>query len=135
MQKFLYLALPALLALAGLSLAGCVFPGVYKIDIQQGNIITQDMLDQLKPGMTRRQVHYVLGVPVVEPMFDPALESYVYTIQREGGDIKQQVIKVYYENELMTHYSGTLLPAKDTGLTSRPSRERPIFDDRPPMPE
>jgi len=135
MQKFLSFVLPACLALSSLSLTGCAFPGVYKIDIQQGNIITQDMLDQLKPGMTRRQVHYVLGNPVIEPAFDPALESYVYSIQREGGEIKQQVIKVYYENDLMTRYSGTLLPSKDTGLTSRPSRERPIFDDRPTLPE
>ncbi|MDB5979682.1 MAG: rane protein, partial [Pseudomonas sp.] len=39
-----------------LALAGCSFPGVYKIDIQQGNVVTQDMIDQLRPGMTRRQV-------------------------------------------------------------------------------
>ena len=36
-----------------LALAGCSFPGVYKIDIQQGNVVTQDMIDQLRPGMTR----------------------------------------------------------------------------------
>lgn len=45
------------LSLTGLfALAGCSFPGVYKIDIQQGNVVTQDMIDQLRPGMTRRQV-------------------------------------------------------------------------------
>jgi outer membrane protein assembly factor BamE len=36
------------------ALAGCSFPGVYKIDIQQGNVVTQDMIDQLRPGMTQR---------------------------------------------------------------------------------
>lgn len=139
MQKILrhtltFLSMGLVSSLA-LPLAGCAFPGVYRIDIQQGNIITQDMLEQLKPGMTRRQVHYVLGRPVIENSFDPNLESYVYTIQRAGGEIKRQLIKVHYEGDVMTHYTGSLLPPEDTGLTARPSRERPLFEDTPVAPE
>ena len=51
------------LSLTGLfALAGCSFPGVYKIDIQQGNVVTQDMIDQLRPGMTRRQVRFIMAL-------------------------------------------------------------------------
>lgn len=134
MQKIMPAVLALILSCATLSLAGC-FPGVYKIDIQQGNIITQDMLDQLKPGMTRRQVHYVLGTPVTENTFDPTLESYVYTIQRAGGEIRTQTINVHYQDDVMTHYSGSLLPSDVTGLTPRPTPERPIFQEEPVIPD
>ena len=42
-----------------------LLPGVHRFPIQQGNIVTQDMIDQLQPGMTRAQVRYVLGTPMI----------------------------------------------------------------------
>jgi len=99
--------LPALILL--LSIGGCSFPGVYKINIQQGNIITQDMLDQLKPGMNRRQVHFVLGNPMVDNMFDDNYENYAYTYQMAGGKTEKQLITVFYENEKFTRFTGELL--------------------------
>lgn len=92
-----------------LLLQACSFPGVFKINVQQGNIITQEMLDTLKPGMTQKQVHFVLGKPVLDNLFDPTLENYVYTYQKSGGEIKQQTIKVYYQDGLFAKYEGTLL--------------------------
>ena len=53
------------LALALFSLGACGnlgFPGVYRIDVEQGNIVTQEMVDQLKPGMNRNQVRFILGL-------------------------------------------------------------------------
>lgn len=98
------------LALTSITLLqACSFPGVYKINIQQGNIITQEMLDTLKPGMTQKQVHFVLGKPIVENVFNPSLENYVYTYQKAGGEILQQTIKIYYENDLFAKYEGELL--------------------------
>ena len=44
------------------TLAGCAFPGVYKLNVQQGNIVTDDMLAQLETGMNQRQVEYVMGM-------------------------------------------------------------------------
>lgn len=87
----------------------CSFPGVFKINVQQGNIITQEMLDTLKPGMTQKQVHFVLGKPVLENLFDPTFENYVYTYQKGGGEIQQQTIKVYYQDGVFARYEGTLL--------------------------
>ena len=59
------------LAIACLSACSFVgFPGVYKIDVEQGNIITQEMADQLQPGMSRRQVRFILGTPLVEDTFN-----------------------------------------------------------------
>lgn len=67
------------------------------------------MLDTLKPGMTKKQVHFVLGKPVIENLFDDSLENYVYTYQKAGGKVEQQTIKVFYDNALFARYEGTLL--------------------------
>ena len=103
MQKFLIIILTAL------SISACSFPGVFKINVQQGNIITQDMLDTLKAGMTKKQVHFVLGAPVLDNTFDTELENYVYTYQVAGGEIEKQTIKVYYSQGVYQRYEGTLL--------------------------
>ena len=54
------------LVITCLSACGFVgFPGVYRIDVEQGNILTQETVDQLKPGMSRRQVRFILGTPLI----------------------------------------------------------------------
>ena len=58
--------------IASLYLTGCTnsrFHLVHKIDVQQGNVVTQEELNQLKPGMTRRQVQYIMGSPMVADVF------------------------------------------------------------------
>ena len=55
---------------AVLVLSSCSFPGVYRIDIPQGNIITQEMVDQLRPGLTKRQVNFIMGTPLIRDTFD-----------------------------------------------------------------
>ena len=71
-----------------LIMAGCVFPGVYKINVQQGNILTDEELTSLAEGMSRSQVHSLLGTPLMTNPADPSREYYVYTFQRSGGDIR-----------------------------------------------
>tara|TARA_Y100000310_G_C20091805_1_gene538625 strand:- start:33 stop:488 length:456 start_codon:yes stop_codon:yes gene_type:complete len=90
-------------------LSGCVFPGVYKINVQQGNIVTDEELTQLTEGMPRSQVHAVMGTPLMLNPVDPSREYYVYTFQREGGDIQEQRIIVYYENDQYAYYEAQLL--------------------------
>jgi outer membrane protein assembly factor BamE len=108
MQKIHFKALLSILVLS-LTLGACSFPGVYKINIQQGNIITQDMLDQLKPGMNQRQIHFVLGNPLIDNVFDKGYENYPYTYQQAGGKTQKQLITVFYEEGRFTHLTGELL--------------------------
>ena len=75
------------------------FPGVYKIDIQQGNVITQKMLDQLRPGMTRIQVQYVMGTPLLKDTFNSNRWDYVYSMQPGGKSRKQKTITLYFDND------------------------------------
>ena len=81
------LAMPALLS-------GChfSFPKVANVPVQQGNVITQEMVDRLKPGMTRRQVAFVMGEPVVRDPFNPDRWDYVYSVQ--VGDVVYQQLRM-----------------------------------------
>lgn len=92
-----------------LFLSGCVFPGVYKINIQQGNVVTDEELTQLNEGMPRSQVHAIMGTPLMLNPVDPSREYYVYTFQREGGDIEEQRIIIYYEDDQYAYYEAQLL--------------------------
>ncbi|MFO8142943.1 MAG: outer membrane protein assembly factor BamE [Marinobacter sp.] len=101
--------LTAIVLISILSLAGCAFPGVYKINVQQGNIVTDEELKSLSEGMPRTQVRAVIGSPLVLNPVDPSREYYVYTFQRRGGDIEKQRIIVYYDGDEFSHYEAQLL--------------------------
>lgn len=102
MQKLAALLLVTLMA-------GCVFPGVYKINVQQGNILTEEDLAQLEKGMTRDQVHSVLGTPLMLNPVDLSREYYVYTFQEAGEEIREQRVIVLYEGDRFDSYKAELL--------------------------
>ncbi|MFM1896755.1 MAG: hypothetical protein RLZZ385_1829 [Pseudomonadota bacterium] len=87
------------------------FPGVYKIDIRQGNIITQDMVDQLRPGMTKRQVIFVMGTPLVADPFHQDRWDYVYNYQPGGGERVGERLTVFFENDSLVSITGDFVPA------------------------
>jgi outer membrane protein assembly factor BamE len=101
-----------LLSLFVLLVAGCrsvpMLPGInaYKIDIQQGNVITQDMLEKLQPGMTRNQVRFVLGTPLLVDPFRTDRWDYIYIMNRKGERIEQRQLKVYFQDDKMLRYEG-----------------------------
>src|SRR5690554_5312962 len=101
--------LTAIVLISILSLAGCAFPGVYKINVQQGNIVTDKELTSLSQGMPRSQVHAVLGTPLMLNPVDPSREYYVYTFQRRVGDIEEQRIIGYYNEDAFSNYEAQLL--------------------------
>ena len=100
------------LSLTGLlALAGCSFPGVYKIDIQQGNVVTQDMIDQLRPGMTRRQVRFIMGNPLITDTFHANRWDYLYSIQPGGGQRQQERVSLVFDgNDQLVGLAGDFMP-------------------------
>lgn len=88
------------------------FPGVHRITIQQGNVITQQMIDKLRPGMTRRQVRFVLGNPVIDDSLDRDRWDYVYTIQIADNPRFQRLLSVYFVEERLSHFEGGYLPSE-----------------------
>ncbi|MEM9257135.1 MAG: outer membrane protein assembly factor BamE [Pseudomonadota bacterium] len=99
--------------IALLSACGFVgFPGVYKIDVEQGNIVTQDMADQLKPGMSRRQVRFILGTPLVEDPFNQSRWDYPY-VKRNGDKVLDQArLTVIFDGDDLDRIEGDYLPER-----------------------
>ena len=90
---------------------GFGFPGVYRLDIEQGNIVTEDMADQLQPGMTRRQVRFILGTPLIEDTFNPDRWDYLF-VKRNGQTVlTQTLLSVEFEGDRLVALSGNLMPA------------------------
>ncbi|QKZ02955.1 MULTISPECIES: outer membrane protein assembly factor BamE [Pseudomonas] len=123
-----------------LALAGCSFPGVYKIDIQQGNVVTQDMIDQLRPGMTRRQVRFIMGNPLLVDTFHANRWDYLYSIQPGGGERQQERMSVFFnENDQLASLSGDFMPgvSKDQTILGTPGAApaAPVDNTAQPAPE
>ncbi|HDS1733887.1 outer membrane protein assembly factor BamE [Pseudomonas sp. BP8] len=105
------LLLTSLTLVGLLALAGCSFPGVYKIDIQQGNVVTQDMIDQLRPGMTRRQVRFIMGNPLIQDTFNTNRWDYLYSLQPGGGKRQQERMSIFFnEGDQLVSLSGDFMP-------------------------
>lgn len=97
------------LVVALIALAGCSnlrFPGVYRVDIPQGNFVTSEMLDKLRPGMTREQVRYVLGPPVLRDPFTPERWYYLLHFQPGKGEPIRQEIVIHFDGQQFSHREG-----------------------------
>lgn len=99
-----YRSSPAALLIIALTLAtsGCSslrFPGVFRIDVGQGNLITKEMLDKLRVGMTPRQVEYVMGTPMIADTFHPERWDYIYSLETGKGILVQNQLTLFFENE------------------------------------
>ncbi len=109
MQKRMLLACTC----AAILLAGCSglrFPGVYRIDIEQGNIVTDEMLGRLKTGMTAAQVRYVMGTPQIVDPFEPGREVYLYRLRRGNGDVVEAKLVLWFEGGVLARQEGKALP-------------------------
>jgi outer membrane protein assembly factor BamE len=106
MKKILISTLFAML------LQGCIniplLPGLrpYKIDIQQGNYVTQDMIAKLQPGMTRSQVRFALGTPLIVDPFRTDRWDYVYTLAKQGVLTEQRTVTVIFRGDVLDRIEG-----------------------------
>lgn len=96
-------------------LGGCTrtlerLPFVYRIDIQQGNVVTQEQIDQLRPGMTREQVRYLLGTPLVQDTFHPERWDYVYYFKPGRGKARETRVTLFFEGDRLHEIRGDLRP-------------------------
>lgn len=80
--------------------------GVYRIDVQQGNVLDEAMLARLSPGMDKRKVRFVLGTPMLIDTFNQDRWDYIFTLSRRGGRIEQRQITLFFEDELLARIEG-----------------------------
>ncbi len=121
------LAAVAVACLSACSFVG--FPGVYRIDIEQGNIVTEEMAEQLKPGMSRRQVRFILGTPLVEDTFNENRWDYIY-VKRNGLDVlSESQLTVVFEGDTLAEIKGDYRPSDSSAEVSPPDVESGTEDD------
>ena len=73
---------------------------VYRINIQQGNFLNQEAVDQVKVGMTRSQVHYLLGTPMVADSFNKERWDYIYYLKKGRNEhVDSRRVTVYFDGD------------------------------------
>ncbi|HFE37712.1 MAG TPA: outer membrane protein assembly factor BamE [Gammaproteobacteria bacterium] len=84
-----------------ISLSACT---IHRIDVQQGNIIQEQQVKKLKPGISKRQVRFIMGTPLIEDPFNANRWDYVFTMQpgNERKITKYQRITVYFEDDKLS---------------------------------
>jgi outer membrane protein assembly factor BamE len=105
----------ALVAASGCATADKYLPtwrsfGVYKIDINQGNYLSQDMVGKLKVGMTQAQVKQLLGTPLVNSPFRPDRWDYIYEFTRQGKVVEHRNFTIYFADAKVTRWEGDEMP-------------------------
>ena len=108
-RPFAVLGATALIAAATL-VTSCNLPRVYRLTVQQGNVITQEMVDSLKPGMTREQVAFIMGEPVVRNPFDNSRWDYVYTLRVPGYVDDKAKMSLFFTDGVLSHFTGDYKP-------------------------
>jgi outer membrane protein assembly factor BamE len=99
-------------------IAGCIT--TYKMDIQQGNVLTQEMVDLLKPGLTRSQVRFVLGTPLVMDSFHQHRWDYYYSYKKGGERVPEtRHLTVFFKNDALVSVQGDI-SAKPTATAAQP---------------
>ena len=91
----------------------------YKIDIQQGIVVTKEMAEQLRPGMTRDQVRFVLGTPLLLDPFHANRWDYPFRLQPGRGKIEERRFTVWFENDRLARFEGDPLPTEEEFARSR----------------
>ncbi|ESQ17167.1 MAG TPA: outer membrane protein assembly factor BamE [Chromatiaceae bacterium] len=138
MRKLLILSVILSVALGIATTAGCArdkkddeyrssvlsdLPFVYKMTVQQGNLITEEMVDQLQFGMTKSQVRYLLGTPLLADMFHTNRWDYTYTIERGHEPMVIKRLTVYFQDDALSRIDGAMQPNPERALAAQDEPE------------
>ena len=92
----------------------------YKMPIQQGNLVTSKMMAQLKPGMTKTQVRFVMGTPLISDSFHKDQWDYFYQMENDGVIIEKRRVILIFEKDLLAKVKGDVIPAPQNKNEERP---------------
>lgn len=99
----------------------------YKIDVVQGNVVTQEVMAQIQPGLGRAQVREILGSPLLADPFHADRWDYVFSIQRQGVPAQQRRVTVYFKNDAVERFEADSLPSERVFVASidKPTEIKP----------
>ena len=103
--------------------------GVYKLDINQGNYLSQDMVDKLRVGQTKSQVRQLLGTPLLVSPFRDSRWDYVYEFTHQGAVVAHRTFTAYFVDDKLARWEGDEMPASMADL-NREALARTSNEDR-----
>ena len=90
-----------LVILTSMTLAGCVRS--YRVEIQQGNVISAEQIEKLTPGTSRNEVRFILGTPLIVDPFHAERWDYFYSLDpAKGEQVTKYRLSIWFENDLVT---------------------------------
>jgi outer membrane protein assembly factor BamE len=106
----------------------------YRPDVQQGNVITNDMVEQLRPGMTRDQVKFMLGTPLVADAFHPDRWDYLYYLNPRVGSPQRRNLSIVFKDDRLDHFRSDPMPPESQAdnLILGQKGFKPRSQDTPP---
>lgn len=116
-------------------LFGLRFLTPYRVDIQQGNFVSKEMVAQLRPGMTRDQVRFALGTPLLNDVFHTSRWDYEFRLTKGNGELVTSRVSIFFKDDLMERFEGgNNLPTESEYLsliTGSRSASMPELSDTP----
>ena len=100
----------------------------YKIDVQQGNYVTQDMVAKLRPGMTRSQVRFALGTPLIVDPFRNDRWDYFYMMHKAGTLTEQRVVTIVFRGDELLRIEGDVVPEAAAKPAAAPAAPKPAAE-------
>ncbi len=97
----------------------------YKIDVRQGNFVSQEMVAQLKPGQTKDQVRFILGTPLVADMFHADRWDYVYRFQPGKGETQLRRVVVFFSEGKLARVGGDVIANEPGGAEAQAAAPTP----------
>jgi outer membrane protein assembly factor BamE len=97
------------------SIASIVTP--YKVEVVQGNFVSKEQVEALRPGMSRGQVRDILGSPLVSSVFHADRWDYVFTIRRQGVEAQSRKLAVFFKGDELEKFDGDTMPSETEFLT------------------
>ena len=104
----------------------------YRIDVRQGNFVTQEMVAQLKPGLSRDQVRFILGSPLVADMFHADRWDYVYRFRHGREEVQQRSLTVFFQDNKLTRVTGDVV-ADDGSKAAAPKPAAQVIEIPAPV--
>jgi len=111
------IAAPIIAAFLALATSGCI----YKLDVQQGNVVTQESASKLKKGMTKSEVRQLLGTPLLMDPFHGNRWDYFFSTEVRGKLVERNKLSVFFENDKLVSLAGDIKPAAPAPGASAPA--------------
>jgi len=102
---------------------------IYKLDIQQGNLFNKNLVDSLKPGMSKRQVTLVMGSPSIVSPFDQNRWDYVSTLRKGNGRMATKDLTLYFENDALAKIEGDYFAEDPVELVKEATKYKRQYPD------